>query len=352
MGVKTGKLIKRFVILTLIVALFAPVAAADDCRGVPNILVLFDASGFMKERDRYKFLLKQMTFFQEAIPITADGFFNVGLRHYGLKVGMGCDSTESILSVQPWDPQRFINSFPQSVSYGMSALSVGLRGAADDVAGLQGKSVIVVIGGGIESCKVDPIKIAEQICANNPDVQIHTFQIGNAQEGTFILRGIAERGRGTYHNADAINTPAEWHAWMRRFLVIPCKSPSPPSSQAPARSSGNVVTFDLNSVSVTSADPSANAANFAAIGAAVREFRQSPSAQIVLHGYTDGRGKPEYNMKLSRQRAEAVAAYLTKRFAVPPSSIKIIPHGAVPERSVQGLPTDREGRRVVIEVLR
>ena len=104
MGVKTGKLIKRLVILTLIVALFAPVAAADDCRGVPNILVLFDASGFMKERDRYKFLLKQMTFFQEAIPITADGFFNVGLRHYGLKVGMGCDSTESILAVQPWDP--------------------------------------------------------------------------------------------------------------------------------------------------------------------------------------------------------------------------------------------------------
>jgi len=350
MGTTTGMLIKRFVMVLLIVVLFAPVAASDDCRGVPNILVLFDASGFMKERDRYKLLLKQMTFFQEAMPITADGFFNVGLRHYGLKVGMGCDSTESILSVQPWDPQRFINSFPQSISYGMSSLSAGLRGAADDVAGVEGKSVIVIIGGGIESCKVDPIKIAEQICANNPDVQIHTFQMGNAQEGTYVLRGIAEKGRGTYHNADVINSPAEWHAWMKRFLVIPCRRPA--SQEAPARPAHNIVTFDINSILVTSADPSANAANLASIEAAVKEFRQSPSAQIVLHGFTDGRGKPEYNMKLSRKRAEAVAAYLTKRFSVPPSRIKVVPHGAIPERGAQSSYSEREGRRVVIEVLR
>ncbi len=93
-------------------------------------------------------------------------------------------------------------------------------------------------------------------------------------------------------------------------------------------------------------------ANLAAMEAAVREFRQSPTAQIVLHGFTDGRGKPEYNIKLSRQRAEAVAAYLTKRFGVPASRIKIVPHGAVPERDLQGVSSEREGRRVVIEVVR
>ncbi len=352
MGATKTTVIKRTAAASLILVLFVSIASADDCRGVPNILVLFDASGFMKERDRYQFLLKQMNFFQEAMPITADGFFNVGLRHYGLKVGMGCDSTESILAVQPWDPQRFINSFPRSISYGMSSLSAGLRGAADDVAGLQGNSVIVVVGGGIESCKVDPIKITEQICANNPNVQIHTFQIGNAQEGTYILKGIAERGRGTYHNADAINSPAEWHAWMRRFLVIPCQRSAPPTPQSDARPSGNIVTFDLNSVSVTSADPTANAANVAAMDAAVRQFRQSPTAQIVLHGFTDGRGKPEYNMKLSKQRAEAVSAYLTKRYGVPPSRIKIVPHGAVSQGNMQAAVSEREGRRVVIEVLR
>jgi outer membrane protein OmpA-like peptidoglycan-associated protein len=324
---------------------------ADDCRGVPNILVLFDASGFMKEKDRYEFLLKQMSFFEKAMPITADGFFNVGLRHYGLKVGMGCDNTESILAVQPWDPQRFIHAFPKSVSYGVSSLSAGLRAAADDVSGLQGKSVIVVVGGGIESCKVDPVKIAEQISVNNPDLQIHTFQIGNAQDGSYFLRGIAEKGRGTYTNADLINSPAEWHAWMRRFLVVPCPRSMGPAAQVMPQVPLNVVTFDLNSTSVTSADPSANSANFAAIDSAIREFRSSPMAQIELHGYSDGRGRPEYNLKLSRQRAEAVAAYLAKKYGIPSSRIKIIPHGAVQQDAP--LPdgaSERYGRRVVIEI--
>jgi hypothetical protein len=94
----------------------SPWAYADDCKRVQNILVLFDASGFMKERGRYQTLLKQMRFFEEAMPLTADGFFDVGLRHYGLKVGLGCENTQSILAIQPWDPERFINSFPRSVS--------------------------------------------------------------------------------------------------------------------------------------------------------------------------------------------------------------------------------------------
>jgi len=347
------KWIHRSLVMCLLFLLGVPVVSADDCKGVPNILVLFDASGFMKEKDRYEFLLKQMGFFEKAMPITADGFFNVGLRHYGLKVGMGCENTESILAVQPWDPQRFIHAFPKTVSYGVSSLSAGLRAAADDVSGLQGKSVIVLVGGGIESCKADPVKIAEQICINNPDLQVHAFQIGNAQEGTYFLRGIAEKGRGTYTNADLINSPAEWHAWMRRFLVVPCPRAIGPAAQAAPQVPLNVVTFDLNSVSVTSPDPSANSANFAAMDAAVKEFRSSPMAQIQMHGYSDGRGRPEHNLKLSKQRAEAVASYLVKNYGIPASRIKVIPHGAVQQDpSLTGIAPERYGRRVVIEVLK
>ncbi|MDQ1239211.1 MAG: hypothetical protein QG577_1396, partial [Thermodesulfobacteriota bacterium] len=93
MGKAWRKWIHRSGIMCLLLLLSVPCVPADDCKGVPNILVLFDASGFMKEKDRYEFLLKQMGFFEKAMPITADGFFNVGLRHYGLKVGMGCDNT-------------------------------------------------------------------------------------------------------------------------------------------------------------------------------------------------------------------------------------------------------------------
>ncbi len=81
------------IFLAVLILFISSVSNADDCRRVANILVLFDASGYMKEKDRYQQFLTQMGYFVQGIPLTADGFFNVGLRHYGLKVGMGCEST-------------------------------------------------------------------------------------------------------------------------------------------------------------------------------------------------------------------------------------------------------------------
>lgn len=344
----------RYCLLLSLAFIFIDSAAfADDCKKVQNILVLFDASGFMKERDRYQFLLKQMDFFDKAMPITADGFFNVGLRHYGLKVGMGCDNTESILAIQPWDPQRFLNAFPRTVSYGVSSLSAGLRASADEVSGLSGKSVIVLVGGGIESCKVDPIKIAEQIAANNPDLEIHTFQIGNAQDGSFFLKAIAEKARGTYTNADVINSPAEWHAWMKRYLVYPC-GPTASTPAAPAtQPTKTMVTFDHNSFSVRSKDPRSDAANLSALESAARNLTQNPLAQVMLHGFSDGKGNRDYNLKLSKQRAEAVADYLVKNYNIPASRIKILAHGMGSQNlGPPGGMDDRFGRRVELEILR
>jgi len=342
------------VCLTLILSFFSTSTLnADDCRRVPNILVLFDASGFMKEKDRYQLLLKQMGFFEKAMPVTADGFFNVGLRHYGLKVGMGCENTESILAVQPWDPEKFLNAFPKTVSYGVSALSAGLRAAADEVASATGKSIILVIGGGLESCKGDPVTIAEQISRNNPDLEIHTFQIGNAQDGSFYLRAIAEKGKGTYNSADASNNPAAWYAWMKRNLVTPCGPAVRPPGGSQASAPIGPVTFDYNSFSVRSTDPAADAANLAALQAVGQALRGNPAARVVLHGFSDGRGKPEYNLKLSRKRAEAVAQFLVTSYGIPTSQIGIVAHGA--SQAMLGTPApaqERFGRRVEIEITR
>ncbi len=324
---------------------------ADDCRRVPNILVLFDASGYMKEKDRYQLLLTQISYFAKAMPLTADGFFNVGLRHYGLKVGMGCENTESILAIQPWDPERFLNAFPKSVSYGVSSLSAGLRGAADDVASATGKSIILVIGGGIESCNADPVTIAEQISRNNPDLEIHTFQIGGAQDGSFYLKAIAEKARGTYNNADSSFNQATWYAWMMRNLVTPCgPSVRPPGgAQAPAPIAP--VTFDYNSFSVRSTDPAADAANLAALQAVGQALRGRPGARVILHGFSDGKGKPEYNLKLSRKRAEAVAQILVTSYGIPASQIGIVAHGASQAMFGATPPAqERFGRRVEIEI--
>lgn len=296
---------------------------ADDCRRVLNILVLFDASGFMKEKDHYEILLRQMQYFEKAIPLTADGFFNVGLRHYGLKVGMGCESTESILAIQPWDPERFLNSFPKSVSYGTSALAAGLRGAGDEIASADGKSIIAVIGGGLDSCNSDPIKITEQIRRNNPDVEIHTFQIGNAQDGSYFLKGIAQKGKGAYHNLAEFTSPAAWHEWMLKYWVKPCGGASASLSPAARTAGFGPVFFDFNSSSVVSKDAGVSSANRSAIESAAMALKQNPSSMITLKGFSDGRGKPEQNIAVARKRAESVAQFLSTMYGIPRARINV-----------------------------
>jgi outer membrane protein OmpA-like peptidoglycan-associated protein len=338
------------VILALCVS--ARGANADDCRRVKNILVLVDASGFMKERGRWQGLLKNMQYIEQAIPVTADGFFSFGLRHYGLKVGMGCNSTESILALQPWDPDAFLNAFPKTVSYGMSCLSAGLRGAAEDVAGAEGRSIIMVIGGGRESCRSNPIKIAHQICLNNPDLEIHTFSMAGAgQEGQFFLQSIAERCRGTFNRLRSMGSPAGWHAWMKRILVEPCRRSQPQQAAQTGPPQVPPVLFDFNSYSVRSKDPTINASNLAALDAVGKFLQQLPQSRVVLHGYTDGKGGQKLNLKLSRRRADAVKKYLMSSYAINGNRITVYAHG-IADPSLGG-PTSGipgGGRRVEFEL--
>jgi len=42
-------------------------------------------------------------------------------------------------------------------------------------------------------------------------------------------------------------------------------------------------------------------------------MKENPNLIIEIHGHTDGRGKKEYNMELSIERAKAVASYLNKK---------------------------------------
>ncbi len=335
-------------ILALTTAFCSTVARADDCKRVSNILVLFDASGFMKEKSRWEFFLQQMAFFQQAMPVTADGFFNVGIRHYGLKVGLGCENTESILAIQPWDPERFLNAFPRTVSYGVSSLSAGLRASGDEVASAEGKSVIVLIGGGLESCNMEPVKVTDQMCRNNPDLEIHTFQIGNAPEGSFYLKAIAERSRGTYNRVEDSRSSASWHAWMKKNLVVPCAPPGQRGSDQ-ARPSIGPVLFDSKGLSVRSNDAAVDLTNLQNLNAVAEILRGNPSARVVLHGFSDPKGNPDFNLKLSRQRAEAVAQFLIKTYSIPPGRINIVPHGSS-QAILPGSASQPGTRRVEFEI--
>jgi hypothetical protein len=335
-------------IAALAVACCAAPAAGDDCKRVQNILVVFDASGYMKEKDHYSLLMQQMEFFKEAIPLTADGFFNVGLRHYGFKVGLGCQNTESIFTMQPWDPERFLNSFPKTVSYGMSSLAAAVRAAAEEAAAADGKTIVVFVGGGLESCKADPVLVADRVAFNYPELEIHTFQIGSDSEGKFFLEAIAKKCRGTYHDLRSMGGSAGWHAWMKQFLVAPCAGPAAAAPPPPPPAQVGPIIFDSNSFTVRSRDPNIDASNRASLEAVGRFLQSQPKSRVVLHGYSDGKGAQDLNLKLSRRRAEVVAQFLAVQYGITDARVAIVAHGAA-AKVAPGQPG--AGRMVVFEVI-
>ena len=66
----------------------------------------------------------------------------------------------------------------------------------------------------------------------------------------------------------------------------------------------NSVRFDTNKSTLTSGAK-------ANLDKLVKVFNEYPDTNIVIYGYTDSTGTPEYNLKLSDQRAASVKSYLS-----------------------------------------
>ena len=66
----------------------------------------------------------------------------------------------------------------------------------------------------------------------------------------------------------------------------------------------NSVRFDTNKSTLTTGAK-------ANLDKLVKVFNEYPDTNIVIYGYTDSTGTPEYNLKLSDQRAASVKSYLS-----------------------------------------
>jgi outer membrane protein OmpA-like peptidoglycan-associated protein len=80
-------------------------------------------------------------------------------------------------------------------------------------------------------------------------------------------------------------------------------------------------------------------------------LQANPKAFVAVQGFCDNRGAPEYNMELSRRRAESVADYLTKNFKLDSGRVVPIWYGeANPVASNDTAEGRAKNRRVEVSV--
>jgi len=168
-----------------------------------SVLLVLDASGsmYLKLADgQYRIAAAKdaLSTFVSRLPDAAD--LDVGLRIYGANVGAldegACDDSELVVPVAGFDRATLLRAIRETQAKGATPIARSLALAADDLRGVQGHAVIVLVTDGAESCGGDVREALAALASAGIDVDLRIigFDLSPAASQSF-------QGLGTFENA-------------------------------------------------------------------------------------------------------------------------------------------------------
>jgi len=191
---------KRALGLCCALLALALTARADDSE---NILIVLDASGSMAGRMNGQVKMELAQRVVKDLVENMPGEMNVGLLVYGSKSAVGkrdCKDIDLLRPVQKVDPQALDAALAHVSPHGMTPIGASLERAAEALKGLPGRSTIVLVSDGTETCGADPCAVAQNVRATTGiDVRVHVvgLDVASGERGT--LECVAKGGGGTYY---------------------------------------------------------------------------------------------------------------------------------------------------------
>jgi len=168
-----------------------------------NVLIVLDASGSMAGRMNGKVKMDLARNVVRELVDNMPSDMKVGLVVYGARSAReknDCKDIELLRPVQPVQAHAVDTALNQLKPRGMTPIGDSLRRGAEALKGLPGKSTIVLISDGTETCGADPCQVAREVRESTGiDVKVHSvgLDIGAAERGT--LECVATGGGGTYY---------------------------------------------------------------------------------------------------------------------------------------------------------
>lgn len=198
-------------------------ADAPPTTAIDNIELILDSSGsmgaFIGNQRRIDIAHDALSNLINQLPTTT----NVALRAYGHRRGADCSDIELVVPLGPLDRTNMvarINAI-NPVQLGQTPTGAALRLVAGDIKGAQGAVHIILVSDGEETCRTDPVAVAQQLRANTPQLTIDV--IGFSVNGTTSARlaAIAQAGGGRYFDAaDAQQLTSALHqAALTEYIV-------------------------------------------------------------------------------------------------------------------------------------
>jgi len=203
----------------------------------------------------------------------------------------------------------------------LTPMELGINDLGAAVAGLQGKTVIIVVTDGGANVGGDPVQAAKAIAAKASQVCFVVISVDpEGAQGKRVNDELAKVNNcSTLVDARQL---AGNQANMQKFVKdVFCEDvaekaaapapppPPPPVAPAPAPAKKIVlrgINFDFDKANIKP--------EFTPVlDEGVDILKANPDVKVVIAGYTDSIGTPEYNQKLSERRAQSVLDYFAKK---------------------------------------
>ncbi len=321
----------------------------------------------------------------------------VALRSFGHDDKVSSESTALMVPLEKYQKASLSDGLNKvSKAGGISPLARALKTTGEELKGDNRRMAMVIVSDGKDMGQA-PLAAAEALKATHGDrLCIYTVLVGDDRSGGRLLSKIADvSGCGKAVTADSLATGAAMNAFVREVLLtglndrdgdgVPDrkdKCPNTPTGvkvdmsgcpldsdrdgvpdykdQCPGTPAG--VKVDSNgcplpvptkSAEVTAAGTwiykdiqfEVNKANlrqssFPVLNEIVGALEAQPDLKIEIQGHTDSTGAHDYNVGLSKRRAESVKAYLVSKGI---ASHRLTTRGYGPDRPIASN-TTREGR--------
>jgi Ca-activated chloride channel homolog len=181
-------------------AALAPLGALAEGQ---NVLIVLDSSGSMAGRvgNQVKIDLAERVVSDLVDNMPAD--MKVGVVVYGARsprTQNNCDDIEVLQPMGPPDSAKLNAALHGVKPRGMTPIGGSLRRAAEVLRDLPGKSTIVLVSDGTESCHGDPCKVAREVHESTGiDVKVHVVGLDVAEGERDTLECVAQSGGGNYY---------------------------------------------------------------------------------------------------------------------------------------------------------
>jgi OOP family OmpA-OmpF porin len=278
-----------------------------------NFIVLFDASGSMQ--DNYKAtgqkkveLAKQI--YKTRLARLPDLDWNAGLYLY--------TPWKTFYEMQPFDKEKFGAALDEMAAYKPNLvyrnqptpLGAAIRNLDPILAKVSGETAVFIFSDGqytgYKSGPKSPVPAAKEI-ASKHDVSFYIISSAQTPKSKKLVNDLASVNTSSrVFPFDAVIDRPEYTTaalYMVRDKAI-----------VDTELISKVVGVELNNILFDFGRADIRSEYHDELDALAKFLESHPEAYVVIEGFTDSTGNPQYNLALSRQRAESVKNFLMQNY--------------------------------------